>query len=115
MVEALRDQYITASQAGRHAEAAELHRQMTEIALRLNPETGHVASPAAVCALARCPRQTYDDAIRRFGGPNAKRQPRKHSAMAYLVDALRQSGDVRFAGPQAPPAAQAAAKELAGA
>lgn len=76
--------------AERHAAAAEA----LAIGARLDPRTGQIASPAALCAALGVRRQLYYDAVRRHraGG----RPPRPGSQTAHMLAALQRAGDVRF-------------------
>ncbi len=98
------------------AEAARCQAEMMRIARRLDPATGRLASPAALCAaLGGIPRHVYDDVVRRYAG-RPGRQPRRgkwgQTPTARLVEALRQSGDVRFAPAPASPAAARAVEAI---
>ncbi len=98
------------------AEAARCQAEMMRIALRLDPATGRLASPAALCAtLGGIPRHAYDDVVRRYAGRPGL-QPRRgrwgQTPTARLVEALRQSGDVRFAPAPASPAAARAVEAI---
>ena len=66
------------------------------IGARLDEATGRIACPAALCAALGVDRQVYYDAIRRHRGG---RPPRRGSAAARMVAALRRARDVRFVSP----------------
>ena len=97
-VEALNDQIREAMRKSDFARADRLGERAKEIALRLNPATGRIASPAALCAAVGCNHQAYDDAIRRYGGArNARKRPRSMTeGIGLIVTLLRASGDERF-------------------
>ena len=72
-------------------------------ALELGP-SGRIRSPRALCESLGVSRATYDDAVRRYadGRSYGDREPQKRSDGAVnwttmIVDALVESGDVRFA------------------
>ena len=97
-VEALNNQAFEATRKHDTTTANHLEEQALVIALQLNPATGRIASPAALCAVVGCSRQTYDDAVRRYGGAqNARKQPRNtKTGVGLIVTLLRESGDKRF-------------------
>ena len=79
------------SPAEREAAATEaLH-----IGTQLDPDSGQVACPAALCAALGVPRFVYDDVVRRYAG-KAPTHPRPGSRPARLLAALQHAGDRRF-------------------
>ena len=100
-VAAINDMLHRARKAQRehdHTAAASLMDGAYEIAVLLDPATGTIASPAALCAAVGCRRQTYDDAVRRYGGArNARKEPRDtKKGVGPVVALLWASGDRRF-------------------
>ena len=79
------------SAAEREAAAAEA----LAIGARLDPATGQIACPAALCAALGFPRFVYDDVVRRYAG-KAPTRPRPGSRPARLLAALQHAGDRRF-------------------
>lgn len=80
--------------AGRHEQA------MLAAALTLDGR-GQIADPNALCLALGAPRYVYDDVVRRYAG-HPERRPRPTTRTGRMVQALRLSGDRRFAGPSPP-------------
>lgn len=85
---------------------------MLRIGTRIDPKTGHVASPDALCAALGVSRRTYDNVVARFQPQDGRRrkEPRvlkRGSDTARMLAALRTAGDVRFV-PSTPSTQEAA-------
>ena len=77
--------------------ATEAAADALRIGGRLDLATGRVASPNALCAALGVNRSVYDDVVRRYANGRRRRSPRRGSAAARMLAALRSAGDVRFA------------------
>lgn len=90
---AARDRMVDATDPQtRHEAAAEARA----IGARLDPETGQVASPAALCAALGCSRKIYENTVTRYADGRRRKPPRRGSKTARMLAALRWARDARF-------------------
>ena len=98
-------------------------RDALEIGMRLDPATGRVACPDALCIALRVERHTYDYVVSRYA-MRPKTWPRRsarqsaflgsQSATDKMFRALRDAGDVRFQPPTLTRGAAAGFAQLTG-
>lgn len=82
--------------ARRFGAAGRLQAEMLRVALRLDPRTGELASPAALLAATGAERREYDYVVGRYRDGRGGGRPRAEMAR-LLLKLLVASGDGRFA------------------
>lgn len=91
---------VAALEANNWTAMREAEQAAIEAGSMLDPATGRVACPKALCLALGVPRSVYDDVVRRYAGDRRDDRPprraRRGSRAERVLLALRAAGDRRF-------------------